>query len=76
MTTKPLAGTIKRGRNDVEDRQLACLLLNDPKERAEHSMLVDMQRNDLGRVAQFGTVRVRDLMSIKNSAMSNIFPVK
>ena len=65
MTTKPLAGTIKRGRNDVEDRQLACQLLNDPKERAEHSMLVDMQRNDLGRVAQFGTVRVRDLMSIK-----------
>ena len=65
MTTRPLAGTIKRGQEEFEDRQLARKLLNDPKEKAEHSMLVDMQRNDLGRVAQFGTVRIRDLMSIK-----------
>ena len=65
MTTRPLAGTIKRGKDEIEDRKLARILLNDPKEKAEHSMLVDMQRNDLGRVAQFGTVRIRDLMSIK-----------
>lgn len=65
MTTKPLAGTIRRGKNDIEDQQLARTLLNDPKEKAEHNMLVDMQRNDIGRVAKFGTVRVRDLMSIK-----------
>lgn len=65
MTTKPLAGTIRRGKNDIEDQQLARTLLNDPKEKAEHNMLVDMHRNDIGRVAKFGTVRVRDLMSIK-----------
>ena len=65
MTTRPLAGTIRRGKDELEDRLLARTLLNDPKEKAEHSMLVDMQRNDLGRVAQFGTVRIRDLMSIK-----------
>ncbi len=65
MTTRPLAGTIGRGKNEVEDRKLARSLLSDPKEKAEHSMLVDMQRNDLGKVAQFGTVRIRDLMSVK-----------
>lgn len=65
MTTRPLAGTIKRGKDEVEDRKLARILLNDPKEKAEHSMLVDMQRNDIGKVAKFGTVRIRDLMSIK-----------
>src|SRR6185503_1679764 len=65
MTTKPLAGTIKRGKNELEDQQLARELLNDPKEKAEHNMLVDMHRNDIGRVAQFGTVKVRDLMTIK-----------
>ncbi len=65
MTTKPLAGTIKRGKDANEDRQLARELLNDPKERAEHSMLVDMHRNDLGRVARFGSVKIRDLMAVK-----------
>jgi len=65
MTTRPLAGTIRRGKNDKEDQQLARTLLNDPKERAEHKMLVDMQRNDIGKVAQFGTVSIRDLMSVK-----------
>jgi anthranilate synthase component I len=65
MTTRPLAGTIKRGVNEKEDQELARQLLNDPKEQAEHKMLVDMHRNDLGRVAQFGTVKVRDLMTIK-----------
>lgn len=65
MTTRPLAGTIRRGRNEKEDQHLARKLLNDPKERAEHTMLVDMHRNDIGRVARFGTVRVKDLMTIK-----------
>lgn len=65
MTTRPLAGTIRRGADEKEDQILARTLLNDPKEKAEHNMLVDLHRNDIGRVAQFGTVRVRDLMTIK-----------
>ncbi|MDO8481484.1 MAG: anthranilate synthase component I family protein [bacterium] len=65
MTTRPLAGTIRRGANTAEDQKLARTLLNDPKERAEHNMLVDLHRNDMGRVAQFGTVKVRDLMTVK-----------
>ena len=65
MATCPLAGTIKRGRTEAEDQKLARMLLSDPKEKAEHNMLVDLHRNDLGRVAQFGTVKVRNLMSIK-----------
>jgi anthranilate synthase component 1 len=64
MTTRPLAGTIRRGSNKQEDQRLARTLLNDPKERAEHVMLVDLHRNDIGRVAQFGTVRVRELMRV------------
>lgn len=65
METFPLAGTTKRGKDETEDRQLARKLLNDPKEIAEHNMLVDLHRNDIGRVAQFGTVKVRNLMDIK-----------
>ncbi len=65
METFPLAGTTKRGNDDTEDRILARKLLNDPKEIAEHNMLVDLHRNDIGRVAQFGTVKVRSLMDIK-----------
>ncbi len=65
METYPLAGTTKRGKDVTEDRQLARKLLNDPKEIAEHNMLVDLHRNDIGRVAQFGTVKVRNLMDIK-----------
>jgi anthranilate synthase component 1 len=65
MTTRPLAGTIHRGKDDTEDRQLARALLQDPKEKAEHNMLVDLHRNDIGKVAEFGSVRVRDLMSVK-----------
>ncbi len=65
MTTRPLAGTIWRGKDEKEDQQLARELLNNPKERAEHNMLVDLHRNDLGRVAKFGTVRIRDLMTVK-----------
>ncbi|WP_372740533.1 anthranilate synthase component I family protein [Neptunomonas sp.] len=65
METFPLAGTAKRGATEEEDRALARILLNDPKEIAEHNMIVDLHRNDIGRVAQFGTVKVRSLMDIK-----------
>ncbi len=65
MTTRPLAGTIRRGTNEKEDQQLTRTLLHDPKEIAEHNMLVDLHRNDIGKVAQFGTVKIRDLMTIK-----------
>lgn len=65
MTTRPLAGTIKRGKTEKEDQILARQLLHDPKEQAEHKMLVDMHRNDIGRVANFGTVKIRELMNIK-----------
>ena len=65
MTTRPLAGTTRRGVDDAEDQKLARELLNDPKEKAEHTMLVDLHRNDIGRVARFGTVRIRDLMTVK-----------
>lgn len=65
METYPLAGTTTRGKSTEEDRALAKDLLNDPKEIAEHNMLVDLHRNDLGRVARFGTVKVRRLMDVK-----------
>jgi len=65
METFPLAGTIERGQTVAEDRALARKLLNDPKEIAEHNMLVDLHRNDLGRVARFGTVKVRRLFDLK-----------
>lgn len=65
METFPLAGTAPRGKTEALDQRLARELLNDPKEIAEHNMLVDLHRNDLGRVAQFGTVKVRRMMDIK-----------
>jgi anthranilate synthase component 1 len=65
METFPLAGTTKRGLDKAEDLKLAKELLNDKKEIAEHNMLVDLHRNDLGKVAKFGTVKVRNLMDIK-----------
>ena len=65
VETHPLAGTIRRGNNELEDKRLARDLLNDPKEIAEHNMLVDMHRNDIGKISQFGTVKVRNLMDIK-----------
>lgn len=65
METYPLAGTAKRGVTEAEDREFARALLNDPKEIAEHNMIVDLHRNDIGRVARFGTVKVRSLMDIK-----------
>jgi anthranilate synthase component 1 len=62
---KPIAGTKRRGRNEQEDRHLADELLNDPKERAEHVMLVDLGRNDLGRIARTGSVQVNRLMAVE-----------
>jgi anthranilate synthase component 1 len=60
----PIAGTRPRGATEAEDRALEAELLADPKERAEHVMLVDLGRNDLGRVCDYGTVRVKDLMRV------------
>ena len=60
VETLPIAGTRKRGRTQAEDEALEAELLADPKERAEHEMLVDLGRNDIGRVARFGTVEVVD----------------
>lgn len=65
VTVRPLAGTRPRGANVVEDEQLAEELLADPKERAEHVMLVDLGRNDVGRVAQYGSVEISDVMVIE-----------
>jgi len=62
---RPIAGTRPRGQNEQEDRALADDLLQDEKERAEHLMLVDLGRNDLGRVAETGSVQVTDLMIIE-----------
>jgi anthranilate synthase component 1 len=64
-TMRPIAGTRPRGATEAEDQQLADDLLADPKERAEHVMLVDLGRNDLGRVSEYGTVRVPDMMYIE-----------
>lgn len=65
VTVRPLAGTRRRGRDEVEDAALAAELLADPKELAEHVMLVDLGRNDVGRVAKFGSVEVSDVMVIE-----------
>jgi anthranilate synthase component I len=62
---RPIAGTRKRGDNEQEDARLADELLADEKERAEHIMLVDLGRNDLGRVCRYGSVEVNDLMVIE-----------
>jgi anthranilate synthase component 1 len=62
---RPIAGTRKRGANLAEDKALEKELLADPKERAEHVMLVDLARNDLGRVCNFGSVHVKDLMIVE-----------
>jgi anthranilate synthase component 1 len=65
VTVRPIAGTRPRGRTRAEDELLGAELLADEKERAEHVMLVDLGRNDVGRVAEFGTVRVTEMMAIE-----------
>ncbi|NIA31290.1 MAG: anthranilate synthase component I, partial [Actinobacteria bacterium] len=62
---KPIAGTRKRGADEAEDEYLSKELLADPKEIAEHTMLVDLGRNDVGRIAEYGTVQVEKLMEIE-----------
>lgn len=64
-TIRPLAGTRRRGGSDEEDRRLAEELLADPKERAEHVMLIDLARNDVGRVSEFGSVKLSDVMVVE-----------
>jgi len=64
VETFPIAGTRPRGATEAEDEELARSLLADPKERAEHVMLVDLARNDIGRVARFGSVRVPEFMTV------------
>jgi anthranilate synthase component 1 len=66
VSTRPIAGTRPRGTSAEEDRVIAEDLLADAKERAEHVMLVDLGRNDLGRVCEYGTVRVGDFMAVEN----------
>lgn len=65
VTTKPIAGTVPRGTTKKEDDILVRQLMHDPKEQAEHTMLVDLGRNDVGRVSRFGTVRVDNFMSVE-----------
>jgi anthranilate synthase component I len=62
---RPLAGTRRRGRNAAEDLEIAAELMQDPKERAEHIMLVDLGRNDVGRVAKIGSVKVTELLEVE-----------
>ncbi len=66
VSTRPIAGTRPRGASPEEDREIAEDLLADPKERAEHVMLVDLGRNDLGRVCEFGSVEVENFMTVEN----------
>lgn len=65
LSTRPIAGTRRRGRTPEEDLAMEDELLSNEKERAEHVMLVDLERNDLGRVAEYGTVKVPELMTIE-----------
>lgn len=65
VTVRPIAGTRIRGRTEEEDRALEADLLGDPKEVAEHLMLIDLGRNDVGRISETGTVRVTDQMSVE-----------
>ena len=65
VVSRPIAGTRFRGRTDEHDRQLAAELVEHPKERAEHLMLVDLARNDVGRVVEFGTCEVDELMTLE-----------
>ena len=65
IAVRPLAGTRKRGKNDADDLRLEKELLADPKELAEHLMLIDLGRNDIGRVAEIGSVEVSEQMTVE-----------
>jgi len=64
--TRPIAGTRRRGKDGTETRTLSVELLTNEKERAEHIMLLDLERNDLGRVCEYGTVRVDEMMAVED----------
>jgi len=66
VISRPIAGTRRRGRTDEEDRRMAAELAEDPKERAEHIMLVDLARNDVGRVVSYGSLEVEEMMTLEN----------
>ena len=65
VISRPIAGTRRRGGTEAEDRRLGGELLEDPKERAEHVMLVDLARNDIGRVIEFGSMEIDELMTLE-----------
>ncbi len=65
VISRPIAGTRPRGATDAEDRRLGAELAEDPKERAEHVMLVDLARNDVGRVVEFGTLELDEMMTLE-----------
>jgi anthranilate synthase component 1 len=65
VISRPIAGTRRRGRTDEEDRRMAAELIEHPKEIAEHIMLVDLARNDVGRVVEFGSITVDELMTLE-----------
>ncbi len=65
VVSRPIAGTRRRGRNEEHDRRMEAELVEHPKERAEHVMLVDLARNDLGRVVRYGTEQVEELMTLE-----------
>jgi anthranilate synthase component 1 len=65
VISRPIAGTRRRGRSDADDRRMAGELSEDPKEKAEHIMLVDLARNDVGRVVKFGTEKVDELLTLE-----------
>ncbi len=71
VSVRPIAGTIRRGADEAEDRALVEQLLADPKEQAEHIMLLDLGRNDIGRVAQVGSVEVAEQMTIERYSHVN-----
>jgi anthranilate synthase component 1 len=62
---RPIAGTRKRGKNEIRDKELELEMINDPKECAEHLMLIDLGRNDVGRVAKVGTLKVNNMMRVE-----------
>lgn len=68
VTVRPLAGTRRRGRTETEDLELEVELLADPKELAEHLMLIDLGRNDIGRICKVGSVEVSDMMTVERYA--------
>ncbi len=78
VSTRPIAGTIRRGKDEAEDKLLENAMISDPKELAEHAMLLDLGRNDVGKVSKFGSVEVTRLMAVErySSVMHIVSDVK